>query len=142
MRLAKIEVRTKTGSDRVVLLNDRAIGALSQARRIAALRSMSSKGAYAESPYVFPPSKGGMWIQEPSVTIRHLKPVLKALGIRERRQYDTRHTYATMCLMAGMNPAFIASQLGHSVEMLLSTYAKWINSNSDWKELDKLPTRV
>lgn len=83
-----------------------------------------------------------MWIQEPSVTIRHLKPVLKALGIRERRQYDTRHTYATMCLMAGMNPAFIVSQLGHSVEMLLSTYAKWINSNSDWKELDKLPTRV
>ncbi|WP_331711508.1 integrase [Pseudomonas sp. StFLB209] len=103
---------------------------------------MSSRGGYPERPYVFSPSKGGMWIQEPSVTIRHLKPVLQALGIRERRQYDTRHTYATMCLMSGMNPAFIASQLGHSVDMLLSTYAKWISSTSDWRELDKLAVRV
>ncbi len=83
-----------------------------------------------------------MWIQHPSVTIRHLKPALEVLGIRERRQYDARHTYATMCLMAGMNPAFIAGQLGHSVEMLLSTYAKWISSASDWNELGKLPMRA
>nr|WP_288755554.1 hypothetical protein [uncultured Pseudomonas sp.] len=69
---------------------------------------------------MFQPSKGGLWINEPSVTIRHFKSALKALkalNIRERRQYDTRHTYATMCLMSGMNPAFIASQLGYSVEM-------------------------
>lgn len=47
-----------------------------------------------------------------------------------------------MCLMAGMNPAFIASQLGHSVQMLLSTYAKWLSSASDWNELEKLPARI
>lgn len=41
-----------------------------------------------------------------------------------------------------MNPAFIANQLGHSVQMLLSTYAKWINSSTDWGELDKLETRM
>lgn len=61
-----------------------------------------------------------MWIRDPSATIRHLKPALEALGIRERRQYDTRHTYATLCLLAELNPAFIAAQLGHSLEMLLS----------------------
>ncbi|GLX91458.1 hypothetical protein Pfra02_40260 [Pseudomonas fragi] len=43
-----------------------------------------------------------------------------------------------MCLIAGMNPAFIANQLGHSVQMLLSTYAKWLNSSTDWSELGKL----
>lgn len=37
-----------------------------------------------------------------------------------------------------MNPAFIANQLGHSVQMLLSTYAKWMNSDADKAELDKL----
>ncbi|MGO3987366.1 integrase [Pseudomonas sp. SAS7] len=94
------------------------------------------------STFVFQPSKGGLWINEPSVTIRHFKSALKALNIRERRQYDTRHTYATMCLMSGMNPAFIANQRGHSVKMLLSTYAKWISSSSDWRELEKLPPRV
>jgi integrase len=48
------------------------------------------------------------------------------------------HCHATMCLMANMNTAFIANQLGHSVQMLLSTYAKWINCASDWAELNKL----
>lgn len=134
--------RTKTKYHRVVLLNDRALNALRQAQRLADLRRMASKSAYPTSPFVFQPSKGGLWINEPSVTIRHFKSALKALDIRERRQYDTRHTYATMCLMAGMNPAFIANQLGHSVEMLLSTYAKWISSSSDWRELEKLPPRV
>ena len=55
----------------------------------------------------------------------------RALCIGVRRQYDTLHTYATMCLMAGMNPAFIANHLRHSVQMLLSTYAKWPNSISN-----------
>ena len=62
----------------------------------------------------------------------------RALCIGVRRQYDTLHTYATICLMAGMNPAFIANHLGHSVQMLLSTYAKGLNSTSDWAEFQKL----
>lgn len=60
-----------------------------------------------------------------------------SLPIQRRQQY-TMHTDATTCFMAGMNPAFIANQLGHSVQMLLSTYAKWLNSTSDWAELQKL----
>lgn len=44
-----------------------------------------------------------------------------------------------MCSMSGLNPAFIAHQLGHSVQMLLSTHARWINSSNDWQELEKLP---
>ena len=65
-----------------------------------------------------------------------------ALGIRRHRQYDARHTYASICLMAGMNPAFIARLLGHSVQMLLSTYAKWLRSACDWNEFEKLPARI
>ncbi|EME00461.1 hypothetical protein B381_09966 [Stutzerimonas stutzeri NF13] len=57
------------------------------------------------------PSGGGLWTKQPSVTIRPFHAALDALGIRRRRRYDARHTYATMCLMAGMHPAFIAKQL-------------------------------
>ncbi|WP_153010287.1 integrase [Pseudomonas parafulva] len=103
---------------------------------------MTSRLTHQQDPLIFQPNKGGLWIDEASVTIRHFKSAPKALNIRDRRQYDTRHTYATMCLMPGMNPTFIANQLGHSVEMLLSTYAKWISSSSDWRELEKLPPRV
>ena len=60
------------------------------------------------------------------------------LNIRYRPPYNCRHAYATMRAMSGINPAFIAQQLGHSVQMLLSTYARWLNSSSDWSELEKL----
>ncbi len=62
--------------------------------------------------------------------------------IRPRPQYNCRHTYATMCLMPGMNPAFITGQLGHSVQVQLSTYAKWLNSASEWSELEKLEMQL
>jgi len=59
--------RTKTKHHRVVLLNERALNAVTQAQRIANLRRMASKSANSESPFVFQPSKGGLWINEPSV---------------------------------------------------------------------------
>ncbi|WP_025101829.1 hypothetical protein [Burkholderia sp. A1] len=46
-----------------------------------------------------------------------------------------RHGYATAMLMAGMMPAFCAKQLGHSVEMFLTTYSKWIDGSQ--KDIEK-----
>ncbi|WPP46634.1 tyrosine-type recombinase/integrase [Pseudomonas sp. AN-1] len=103
-------------------------------------RSPERDLAFPESRYAFPPAKIAELITQSSTTDRYFKQALAKLGIRDRPQYNARHTYATMCLMSGMNPAFIASQLGHSVQMLLSTYARWIDSTTDWHELDKLDT--
>lgn len=128
----KIQERTKTKTSREVLLNDRALKALEKARPLTAARS----------DYVFAPEGSGdkseLFIRSETGPKRYWLSALRKLGIRHRRMYDTRHTYATMCLMSGMNPAFIAAQLGHSVQVLLSTYAKWISSPSDWAELEKL----
>ena len=53
---------------------------------------------------------------------------LKRLGIRHRPPKQTRHTFATMMLMAGCNPAWVARQLGHkSTKMLYEVYARWID---------------
>ncbi|MGX0889016.1 integrase [Pseudomonas sp. ADAK2 TE3594] len=134
----KIEERTKTRTIRQVMLNSRALHAIDQAERMAKQRTQQSRRKQAKSPFVFPPTKNFEFIQQSSVTDKHFQAALTELGIRTRRQYNCRHTYATMCLMAGMNPAFIATQLGHSVQMLLSTYARWINSSTDWGELGKL----
>ena len=128
----KIKERTKTKVSREVLLNDRALQALEKARPLTAARS----------DYVFAPEGSGdkseLYIRSETGAKRYWLTALRKAGIRYRRMYDTRHTYATMCLMSGMNPAFIAAQLGHSVQVLLSTYAKWISSSSDFAELEKL----
>lgn len=129
--------RTKTGADRTVLLNDRALHALAFARKYAE-RRLEGKSSLKSLPYIFPPSKASEYVKQTSDIHTQWRPTLAALGIAYRRPYNCRHTYATICLMSGLNPAFIAQQLGHSVQMLLSTYARWINSSNDWQELEKL----
>jgi integrase len=49
-----------------------------------------------------------------------------------------RHTYATAMLMAGMTPAFCARQLGHSIEMFLRTYSKWLDGAQNDLEMARL----
>jgi hypothetical protein len=43
-----------------------------------------------------------------------------------------------MLLMAGCNPAWCATQLGHSVEMFLRVYARWLSSSDKGRERAKL----
>lgn len=137
MALGEIHHRTKTKRDRYVLLNDRALKALAFAKEYAAKR-ISGDGALKELPYCFPPSKGSEHVKDTSDLHRHWRRHLTELGIRYRPLYNARHTYATVCLMAGMTPAFIAQQLGHSVQILLATYTRWLNGENDWQEMAKL----
>ena len=133
-----VQERTKTKYARTVMLNSRALNALQRAREIADERLGQRRRVKNASGYVFPPSGGSEFIGRPSQTGEKFSKALAALKIRARPQYNCRHTYATMCLMAGMNTAFIAGQLGHSVQVLLTTYAKWLSSTNDWSEVGKL----
>lgn len=137
----EIHERTKTGVHRDVLLNARALHALDKAREVATLRAKQRR-QFPDSPYIFPPTKNFEFIQQASVTDKHFRAALVACGIRRRPQYNCRHTYASMCLTAGMKPGFVANQLGHSVQMLLSRYARWMESRADWDELAKLDTKT
>lgn len=46
------------------------------------------------------------------------------------RSYSLRHSAASLWLSIGVSPAEIAERLGHSVEMLLSTYADVLKSHA------------
>jgi integrase len=67
---------------------------------------------------------------------------LKKLGIRYRRPYNMRHTYATVGLMNGVKPGFMAAQLGHSLRMFFTVYAKWISGADDDREMEKLEAGI
>ena len=55
--------------------------------------------------------------------------IVRRSGIRRRRPYQLRHTYACWMLSAGANPAFIANQMGHeNAEMVFHVYSAWINA--------------
>jgi integrase len=64
---------------------------------------------------------------------------LRACGIRARDAKQTRHTFATINLMAGANPAYIARMMGHKNSMMVHrVYSKWIDRADNGRELEKV----
>ncbi len=56
---------------------------------------------------------------------------LKRAGLRHRKAYQSRHTYACWSLSAGANPNFIAQQMGHSsAQMVYQVYGSWMAENN------------
>ena len=83
--------------------------------------------AYGEPSSTLNSSIWLCWSSEQRLREDYFHPALRACGIRLRKAYNTRHTFATINLMAGVNTAYIATQLGHAdTTMLFKHYAKWI----------------
>ena len=62
-----------------------------------------------------------------NITQRVWHPLLRHLGLRERRPYQTRHTAATLWLASGEAPEWIARQMGHTTtEMLFRVYSRYV----------------
>lgn len=126
-RLRGVEKQsTKTRKMRYVLLNDRSHHAINQIPRVSdyLIVTPDNHEPYSDNSH-----------------LRHrFNHSLKANKIRKRPSYNTRHTYATLLLMAGANPTFVANQLGHSLVMLNTHYARWLYSEEDKKQIAKLNT--
>lgn len=53
---------------------------------------------------------------------------LDETGVRPLTPYHARHTRASILLMAGCTPAWVAGQLGHSTATLHKHYGRWVDS--------------
>jgi integrase len=72
-------------------------------------------------------ARNGEPLQHQNVTNRIWYPLLRHLGLKKRRPYQTRHTAATLWLAAGESPEWIANQMGHTTtEMLFRTYSRFV----------------
>jgi integrase len=74
---------------------------------------------------IFPASRGSAWTDADyrNWRKRHFKTAAATAGLGQVRPYALRHSFASLLLAEQTNPAEIASQLGHSLQMLFSTYA-------------------
>lgn len=80
--------------------------------------------------------RGKPWLDE-SQQGEMFRAAVKIARLRQRPAKNTRHTYATLLLMAGTKPAWAAAQLGHSVDMFVKRYARWIPGGDRGEELAK-----
>ena len=120
---------TKTYLVRDVELSDRAW---------AAIEAQRAHTQLAGKEIFWNPATGAPWADIRS-QLRIWQRCVKRLGLRYREPYQARHTFATLALMAGANPSYIARQLGHTnANMLFRVYSKWIDGADKSRERDKL----
>lgn len=123
---------TKTSTVRDVDLTDRMIALLSRQKAYTFMKGPDA--SIFENP-----SSRLPWPDVQDQRKLYFHPTLRRLGLRMRDGYQTRHTYATLALMAGVNPAYIARQLGHTnTAMLFKHYSKWIDGADAGREKSKL----
>lgn len=122
------EKGTKTGVTRTVELTGNALEALKRQRAI------SNQGAV----YVFEAGDGKPRASTDAPLDAWWRPTVTALDVRYRDARQTRHTFATMCLMAGITPGWVATQMGHSIEMFFRVYSRWIEGADRGAEMRKL----
>lgn len=126
------EKGTKTNRVRLIDLNDRALAALKRQKPHTFMKG-------DEARIFHNPNTGKPWPDEQVQRRRYFNPTLRALGLRHRDAYQTRHTFATLALMGGINPAYIAKQLGHTTpQMVFRVYARWIDGADKGAEAAKL----
>jgi len=130
----EMKADTKTHQWRDVELNARALSALNRQKQYTLL-----SGATVFNN----PVTGKPWLDDKSQRENYWQHALKALGIRYREAYQTRHTFATLNLMAGANPMWVARQMGHkNMKMILERYARWIPDADKGRELEKVYTMI
>ncbi|HIB1507787.1 TPA: tyrosine-type recombinase/integrase [Salmonella enterica subsp. enterica serovar Muenchen] len=137
--------KTDSGTDRVIYLTDPALAALKNQAALTRLGKqyqvevkLREYGRTTTHPctFVFNPQT----IRQSKIFGHHYvvqslssawEAAIKRAGLRYRKAYQSRHTYACWSLTAGANPSFIATQMGHaSAQMLYSVYGKWMPESS------------
>jgi integrase len=131
-KVGTIVQATKTRAKWPVKLTDLAFDALVRQSRLTRLKGPSA--------YVFenPATKQG-WACDKEQRINYWTPALHGCGLHHRDAYQCRHTFATLLLMSGSKPAYIASQLGHvDATMVFRKYSEWIpDAAEDIAEAEK-----
>lgn len=128
-RVRRVDKGTKTMVVRDVDLQELALEALQRQKRIT----------YDRGEMVFLNPVTGDRLTDTAAPLAIWHQALAELGIRERDARQTRHTYATMGLHAGMNPGYLSRQMGHkNAKMFFEVYSKWIDGAANQREKDKM----
>ena len=107
------------------------------ARAAESLERQRARTGLADKAIFHNPRTGEPWADE-QVQRRYWNETLKRLGIRHRNAYQTRHTFATLTIMDGVNAVWVGRQMGHaSLRMTLDVYAKWIDKADRGRERAK-----
>ncbi|HDI1195757.1 TPA: DUF3596 domain-containing protein [Salmonella enterica] len=137
--------KTDSGTDRVIYLTEPAVDALKNQATLTRLgkqyqievklreygRTTIHPCTFVFNPQTVRQSKSFGYHYVVQSVSSAWEAAIKRAGLRYRKAYQSRHTYACWSLTAGANPSFIATQMGHaSAQMLYNVYGKWMPESS------------
>lgn len=98
---------------------------------LAALKAQKAYTFLAGNEVFQNPHTDKRWTGDLALRQRQWKTLLKRAGIRWRPPGQMRHTFASMCLMAGESPQWVAAQMGHRTwTFTAKTYYRWIPADA------------
>lgn len=131
-RVRNLTKATKTYRTREIELNERAFDSLTR----QLVLSFTDTG---DALVFLDAQTGEGFLNDRVQRERYWYPLLDQLGIRRRPAYNTRHTFATLALLAGADPMWVSRQLGHAnMRLLLETYSRWMDRSDAGRNRDKL----
>jgi integrase len=80
---------------------------------LKALKAQKVHTFLADAAVVQNPRTLERWARDGPIRKTMWVPAMKKAGVRYRRPYQTRHTYASMMLSAGEHSMWVAKQMGH-----------------------------
>lgn len=106
------------------------------AHRERALLSAMMQGRTSIADDLVFPGEDGAPLQAESIGVQYMEPALTHAGLPKFTIHELRHTYAAHLLGAGVSPAYVQKQMGHSsIKITVDTYGHWIpGENAHWVE--------
>ncbi|KTB77190.1 integrase [Pseudomonas syringae ICMP 13102] len=99
---------------------------------IEALKAQKAHTFLADAEVFQNPRTLERWTGDGPIRKTMWMPAMKKAGVRYRRPYQTRHTYASMMLSAGEHPMWVAKQMGHTDwTMIARVYGRWMPHASE-----------
>ena len=136
--------KTEAGN-RVICLIDAAVDILRDQRELTRMYPQTSFNFHTreyggrieeQKTFVFNPSvnavngRSGAYYSTESLG-QIWTSALRRAGLRHRKAYQSRHTFACWALSAGANPNYVASQMGHSdAQRVYRVYGAWISEHN------------
>lgn len=97
-----------------------------------ALKAQKAFTFLADAEVFQNPRTGERWVGDGPIRKTMWAHALKKSGVRYRRPYQTRHTYASMMLSAGEHPMWVAQQMGHrDWTMIARVYGRWMPDTNE-----------
>ena len=127
------DTKTESG-ERLCILPEPVVKDIKALKRYHIERKLALGALWDDNPYLIKNPDGTPYHTHKPV--RELKKYMESIGLQPITLHALRHTYASICISMGIDPATVSKRMGHAnVSTTLSIYTHLFENQSDKDEI-------